>query len=164
MFKLCLVSAFALTLTAAAYPAGAAMTTSASPPARVEGSESTVKLSPPSVGPQSLKLENNELVTPSVGPSPKAVVRGGCIFPFGHITYRLFTGAPQLYRFSAAPTRGFDVVMRVDMPGVHRRVDRFFAGGTESLLVRTFLPSLPTTVTISGYLGSSGCFRLAVTP
>jgi hypothetical protein len=126
--------------------------------------DTRVKLPPPSLGPDKMELNNNEVSEPQAGPTQRSVVRGGCIFPFGSVKYRLFTGAPQIYTFKAIPTRNFDVVMRIDTSGVHKTVDRYFAGGTETYRIRTFVRNLPVTVVIKGFLGSSGCYTFAVTP
>jgi hypothetical protein len=158
------VACIALASAASAPPASAEAAQPAAAKARALDPETRVKLPPKSLGPNEMKLENNELSEPRTGQAARAVIRSGCILPFTYIRYRLVTGAPQVYTFRTVPTRGFDVVMRVDMPGVHRTVDRWYAGGTETLRVRTFVPRLPTTVTIRGYGRSSGCFTLAVTP
>ena len=136
----------------------------ASAKARGLDPDTRVKLPPESLGPDQLDPDANELAGPQTGPAPQAVAGGGCILPFTALRYRLFTGAPQIYTFRAAPTRGFDVVMRIDMPGVHKTVDLRFAGGTETYRVQTFFRNLPVTVVISGYRGSFGCFNFAVTP
>ena len=63
-----------------------------------------------------------------------------------------------LYR--VVPTTFFDVTMRVTYVNLRSFfVDRFFAPGAESILVRG--PSSPRSVkvTIRGFNGQRGCFR-----
>jgi hypothetical protein len=148
--------AMAANANAAAQPASAK--------ARALDLETRVKVPLQSLGLEQLDLNNNEIVEPKAGSTPQAVIRSGCIFPFGFIKYKLVTGAPQVYRFSVTPTRRFDVVMRIDMPGVHKTVDRFFAGGTETYRVVTFVPRLPTTIVVRGFGASSGSYTFTATP
>jgi hypothetical protein len=168
MRKIVLFSAVACIAFASAASALAANADSSAQPAaaraRALDPEVGVKLPPKSLGPDEMKLENNEISEPQAGPGERAVIRSGCIFPYGNIRYRLYTGSSRVYTFRAVPTRRFDVVMRIDMPGVHRTVDRWYAGGTEALRVRTFVPRLPVTATIRGFGGSSGCFTFSATP
>jgi hypothetical protein len=123
-----------------------------------------VKLPPPSLGHDKLDLKNNEVAEPQTGPTPQTVVRSSCVFPFTHIKYKLVTAAPLVYTFRVTPTHSFEVVMRIDMPGVHKTVDRYWAGGTETYRVVTFVPRLPVNVIIRGFGASSGCYALTATP
>ncbi len=84
--------------------------------------------------------------------------------PFTFIKYKLVFGAPQVYTFKTIPTRNFDVVMRIDTSGVHKTVDRYWAGGTETYRVRTFVRNLPVNVIIRGFGSSSGCYTFTLTP
>src|SRR5262249_1389375 len=75
--------------------------------------DTRVKLPPPSLGPDKMELNNNEVAAPEAGPTPRSVIRGSCILPYGSVRYRLITAAPQIYTFRVLPSRNFDVVMRI---------------------------------------------------
>ncbi|MFO1152895.1 MAG: hypothetical protein U1E42_04380 [Rhodospirillales bacterium] len=95
---------------------------------------------------------------------PEAVFANGCIaFPGQRAIVNLQARGTVLYR--VVPDRFFDVTLRV----VYRNlrgffVDRFFAGGTESIRVRGPVGFWPVRVTIAGFRGSTGCFAFSATP
>ena len=63
-----------------------------------------------------------------------------------------------LYR--VVPTTFFDVMMRVTYVGLRTwNVDRFYAPGAESILIRGPSGAWPVKVTIRGFNGQRGCFR-----
>src|SRR5215468_4937229 len=45
--------------------------------------DTRVKLPPPSLGPDKMELNNNEVAAPEAGPTPRSVIRGSCILPYG---------------------------------------------------------------------------------
>src|SRR5262245_51596100 len=51
--------------------------------------DSRVKLPPPSLGPDKMELNNNEVAAPEAWPTPRSVIRGSCILPYGSVRYRL---------------------------------------------------------------------------
>ena len=158
------VACLALASAALSLPANAdAGGQPASAKARGLDPDTRVKLPPPSLGPDKMDL-NNELAAPQAGPSPLRVGASGCILPFTFIKYKLQFGAPQVYTFKTTPTRSFDVVMRIDTSGVHKTVDRYWAGGTETYRVRTFVRNLPVNVVIRGFGRSSGCYTFTLNP
>lgn len=152
--------------TAAVVPQASAGNGNQPPPAKAKGldPDTRVKLPPKEIGPERLDLDNNEVSTSEAGPSARAVLRSGCILPRTFVKYKVFTGSPRVYTFKAIPSRGFDVVMRIDTSGVHKTVDRYYAGGNETYRIRTFVPNLPVNVVIRGFGNSSGCYALSVTP
>lgn len=158
------VACLALASAASALPANA---DTAAQPASAKAigldPETRVKLPPTSLGPEKMDL-NNEIATPQAGPTPLAVGASGCILPYTYIKYKFYTGAPQVYTLRTTPTRRFDVVMRIDMSGVHKTVDRYWAGGTETYRIRTFVRNLPVNVIIRGFGSSSGCYTFTATP
>jgi hypothetical protein len=104
----------------------------------------------------------NELT--DVGPGPQAVFRNGCIFrPGGSVTINLRARGRVLYR--VVPSRFFDVTMRVTYAGLRSFfVDRFFAGGAESIRIQGPANFWPVRVRIAGFRGSTGCFAFSATP
>lgn len=107
----------------------------------------------------------NEATEPSAsGVTPQAVFRSGCIFrPFQTVSFTLTARNIVLYR--VVPSRFFDVTLRVNYVNIRNFfVDRFFAGGAES--IRVIGPARATTVrvTIGGFRGSTGCFAFSAAP
>ena len=87
-----------------------------------------------------------------------SVSAGTCIGFFGSKTYRLVSRGTVLYR--VVPTTFFDVTMRVTYVNLRSFfVDRFFAPGAESILVRGPSSARSVNVTIRGFNGQRGCFR-----
>jgi hypothetical protein len=75
----------------------------------------------------------------------------------------LSTGSPRIHTFKAIPSRGFDVAMRIDMPGVHKTVDHAGPAASRPSASR---PScgIGRSAWIRGFGKSSGCYVLSVTP
>ena len=131
-----------------------------------EGSNSTVKLPAKSLGPESFnELANGAETEAAVGVTPMAVTRAACILPFSKVKYPISLNGKGTFAFTTTPTRKFDVVMTIDFPGFHKRVDNYYAGGIERYLVKkNFTAKVNGKVTISGFGNSYGCFVLKVTP
>ena len=127
---------------------------------------SVVKLPPQSLGPDNFdELSNGAETEASGGVRPAAVSYGACILPFTKVKYSIALNGKGTFRFVTTPARKFDVVMAVDFPTLHRRVDQYFAGGAESYgIVKSFASKVVGKVTISGAGGSYGCFILKITP
>lgn len=106
----------------------------------------------------------NESTEVGPGSTPEAVFRSGCIFRPGQtVTISLNARNRVLYR--VVPSRFFDVTMRVNYVGLRSfPVDRFFAGGAESILIQGPARFWPVKVTIAGFRGSTGCFAFSATP
>ncbi len=101
----------------------------------------------------------------SAGPAPQAVFRTGCILFPGQSRSYTFTAALGNNFYRVVPSFTFDVVMRVRLAGfLPVRIDRFFAGGVERYNFFSPPPRRQVTVTISGFRGSTGCFRLEARP
>ena len=82
-----------------------------------------------------------------------------CIGYFGSKTFRLSSRGRVLYR--VVPTTYFDATMRVTYVNLRSFfVDRFLAPGAESILISGPSVWWPVKVTIRGYRGQAGCFRL----
>lgn len=99
---------------------------------------------------------------------PEAVFRNGCIPRSGATrVYNLTAFGPGNILYRVVPARSFDVTLRVVYYGRCRGSfyrDQRFAGGTESVLVRSPAGACPVRVTIGGYRGSTGCFNFSATP
>ncbi len=128
--------------------------------------KSVVKLPPKELGPERFdELANGTSTEAQAGAQPAAVGFSGCLLPFFKLKYAITLNGKGKFLFAVAPTRKFDVVMALDFPGFHRRIDRFYAGGTETYVVnKTFAAKVAGKVTISGAGGSYGCFVGKVTP
>lgn len=88
----------------------------------------------------------------------RSVIGGGCFGFFGGRTFNLRSRGLVLYR--VVPTTFFDVKMRVSYVGLRSwNVDRYYAPGAESILIRGPSVSWPVKVTISGVNGQRGCFN-----
>lgn len=129
-------------------------------------SGATVKLPAKSPGPDRFEeLANGPETEAAGGVTPMAVTRGACILPFIKVKYPISLNGKGIFAFTTTPSRQFDVVMAIDFPGLHKRVDGYFAGGTERYSVRkNFAARVNGKVTISGFGNSYGCFVLKVTP
>jgi hypothetical protein len=100
---------------------------------------------------------------PVVG--PQAVFRTGCILFPGQTRSYTFVSARGNNFYRVVPSFAFDAVMRVRLAGfLPVRIDRFFAGGVERYNFFSPPPRRQVTVTISGFRGSTGCFRLEARP
>lgn len=126
----------------------------------------TVKLPAKSPGPDRFEdLANGTETEAAAGVTPMAVTHGACILPFIKVKYPISLNGKGIFTFTTTPSRPFDVVMTIDFPGLHKRVDGYFAGGTERYAVRkNFAARVNGKVTISGFGNSYGCFVLKVTP
>lgn len=102
------------------------------------------------------------------GAQPEAVYATGCIPRAGATrVLNLTARGPGNILYRVVPSRYFDVTMRVVYYGRCRGSfyrDQRFAGGTESVLVRSPAGACPVRVTIGGYRGSTGCFNFSATP
>ena len=127
---------------------------------------SAVKLPAREVGPMQFEeLDNSIGGTATAGPVPEAVTRSGCIRSGGRVRIGVSLFGTGRFNFVTTPDRFFDVVMTVNLPGYNERVDGFFEGGVERTTVRKNVSRrLDGTVVISGFRGSSGCFRFRLTP
>lgn len=96
----------------------------------------------------------------------EAVLRRGCIlFPGHKLSIAISIPPRKVTRYAVTPQSFFDVVLTVRSLGRAFRADRFSEGGTE--VIRLYNPNffrIRTTVTISGYRGSTGCFFFSATP
>jgi hypothetical protein len=137
-----------------------------SPVLQGEDLKSAVKLPPKALGPEHFdELDNSEGTAATAGVQPAAVVGSGCILPFFKIRYGVALVGRGVFHFVTVPARRFDVVMTIDFPGFHRRVDRFFAGGIESYnVIKNFSARVAGKLTISGAGASYGCFVWRITP
>ena len=108
--------------------------------------------------------EPNDSTQLESGQRARAVFRNGCIrFPGGAVTIRLTARGRVLYR--VVPSRFFDVTMRVTYLGLRSFfVDRFFAGGTESIRIQGPAGPRAVEVRIAGFRGSTGCFSFSAVP
>lgn len=127
------------------------------------------KLVPKQLGPENLDLDNSiEGGATSDRAAQRLFTRSGCIQPNRTITYQIYLDGKTTFTFKAKPDRRFDVVMRVAIPGISglpATIDRYFAGGTETLKVKkTVTRRIYGSVRISGYRNSGGCFQLRISP
>ena len=125
------------------------------------------KLVPEQLGPEHLNLDNSiEGGATANKAAQRLFTRSGCILPGRVITYNVFLDGRTTFTFKTTPDRFFDVVMKVTFPGFFTRtVDRFFAGGTETLKVKKTVNGRAFgTVRISGFRNSGGCFNLRISP
>ncbi len=104
--------------------------------------------------------------TDKATPEPERVTRTGCIFrPGGRFRFNIIS-ASRITQYRVVPDSNFDVVLEVQYAGFGvNRADRFFEGGPETLRIRS--PGgrqFRVAVTISGFRGSTGCFRFQATP
>jgi hypothetical protein len=93
------------------------------------------------------------------GPSPAFASAVWCIGFFGSKTFHLQSIGTVLYR--VVPTTFFNVTMRVTYSGLRSFfVNQYLAPGAETILIRGPSVYWPVNVTIRGYNGQRGCFRL----
>lgn len=99
---------------------------------------------------------------------PEAVFINGCVpRPGATRTHNIIAQGPALILYRVVPARFFDVTMRVTYYGRCRGSffrDQRFAGGTESILIRSPAGRCPVRVTIGGFRGSTGCYAFSATP
>lgn len=99
------------------------------------------------------------------GVTPQFVARNSCILFPGQTRSYTFTSALGNNFYRVIPNSFFDVVMTVRLAGFRAvRIDRFFAGGIERYNFFSPPPRRLVTVTISGFRGSTGCFRFEARP
>lgn len=159
------LAALAVVATAAA-PSSAGAAGNETQLLKGEGSTSTVKLPARSPGPDSFdELANSASTEAAGGVTPMAVTRSACILPFTKVKFPISLKGKGAFTFATTPSRQFDVVMALDFPGLHRRVDRYYGGGTERYkVIKNFTALVNGKVTISGAGNSYGCFILKITP
>lgn len=138
------------------------------PALKGEGPSSTVKLPAKEFGPEKFEDLDNSADTEALSGGvirPTAITRGACILPFAKVKYPIVLNGKGTFRFVTTPSRPFDVVMTIDFPGLHQKVDRYYAGGVEKYgIIKNFTAKVSGKVTISGAGNSYGCFILKITP
>ena len=156
-----LAAALALAITpAASYAADR-------PALKGDGPSSTVKLPAKELGPEKFDELDNSAETEALSGivRPTAVTHGACILPFAKVKYPIVLNGKGTFRFATTPSRPFDVVMTIDFPGLHQKVDRYYAGSVEKYgIIKNFTAKVTGKVTISGAGNSYGCFVLKITP
>ncbi len=112
------------------------------------------------------ELENSVGSEAATGVTPQAVVKSGCILPFYKVSYGISLTGKGVFRFVTVPkTKGFNVVMTLNFPGLFRKVNNKGLGGTEAINVsKNFSARVNGKVAISGVGSSYGCFVFQVTP
>ena len=88
------------------------------------------------------ELENSVGSEAATGVTPQAVVKSGCILPFFKVSYGISLTGKGVFRFVTVPkTKGFNVVMTLNFPGLFRKVNNKGLGGTEAINVsKNFWP------------------------